>query len=54
MYVSNTASDDVSFINTDTGLNPNEVIVTISGITHASGLAYDLVNEKMYVLIFLR
>jgi DNA-binding beta-propeller fold protein YncE len=41
MYVSNSASDDVSVINTDTGMDPNEVIVTINDITHASGLAYD-------------
>ena len=53
MYVSNTASDDVSVINTDTGMNPNEVIATISGITHAQGLAYDPVNEEMYVTEFL-
>lgn len=53
MYVSNSASDDVSVINTDTGMNPNEVIVTISDITHAWGLAYDPANEEMYVSEFL-
>jgi DNA-binding beta-propeller fold protein YncE len=53
MYVSNSASDDVSVINTDTGLDPNEVIVTINDITHASGLAYDPVNDEMYVTEFL-
>lgn len=53
MYVSNSASDDVSVINTDTGLDPNEVIATISGITHAGGLAYDPVNEEMYVTEWL-
>jgi YVTN family beta-propeller protein len=53
MYVSNSGSDDVSVINTDTGINPNEVIATISGITHAQGLAYDPVNDEMYVTEFL-
>jgi YVTN family beta-propeller protein len=53
MYVSNSASDDVSVINTDTGMDPNEVIATISDITHASGLAYDPVNDQMYVTEFL-
>lgn len=53
MYVSNSASDDVSVIDTDTGGDPNEVITTISDITHAGGIAYDPLNEEMYVTEFL-
>lgn len=53
MYVSNTASDDVSVINTETGMNPNGVITTISGVTHASRLANDPMNKEMYVAEFL-
>ena len=56
MFISNTADDEgnnVSVINTDTGINPNEVIDTISGITNANGLAYDPVNEEMYVTEFI-
>lgn len=49
MYVPNFASSDVSVIDTDTGDDPNTVIATITGISDPLGIAYDPVNEEMYV-----
>jgi DNA-binding beta-propeller fold protein YncE len=49
MYVCNFGSNDVLVIDTDTGTNPNMVIATVSGISSSSGIAYDPVNEEMYV-----
>lgn len=49
MYVPNRDTSDVSVIDTDTGMDPNEVIATINGIGTPFGIAYDPVNEEMYV-----